>query len=198
MNRAIGMIAATLLSTSVYSQDYRGSSNTDPNSTPDYRSRQTESGSPPAGDSGINPGGYDRAPGLSGGNSSTGQSNGSNIGPTESQDQSLTTRDSDLPGSQYQGVPQNEGSSGAFANGSDSSKSSGAETTVKGNGSADGAFHEPAAPVREGEKSEGWSGAGTFSGAGPGSVSGSASSTSQANDDQPESTGAPMPIPEQD
>jgi hypothetical protein len=48
---------------------------------------------------------------------------------------------------------------------------------LRGTGTADGAFHEPASPVREGATSEGWSGSGTFSGAGPGTVSGSDSSS---------------------
>jgi hypothetical protein len=191
MKRAIGLIAATLISTSIYSQDYSTSSSTsNPDSTPDYRGRQTESGAPSTSNT-NNSAGYDRAPGLSGGNSSTGQSNGTNVGNTPEQDQSLTTRDSDLPGSEYRGTLQTEpersfdfelnpsasGSSGSSVSGSSSS-----DETLKGSGSADGAFHDPASPVREGSQSEGWSGSGTFSGAGPGSVTGSQSSDSNQLD----------------
>ena len=190
MKRAIGLIAATLLTTSVYSQDYSSSgSSSNPDSTPDYRSRQSESGAPASGEySSSSSAGYDKAPGLSGGNSSTGQSNGANVGTTSDQDQSLTTRDSDLSGSEYRGTlpseDSNVGSSGNFQSGS-SSETNG---ELNGSGTADGAFHEPAAPVREGQHSEGWSGADTFSGAGPGSISGSASST-----DSSSSTTIPSP-----
>jgi hypothetical protein len=202
MKRAIGLIAATLLTASVYSQNYSsGSSASDPDSTPDYQSRQTESGATPSSNSSSNAG-YDRAPGLSGGNSSTGQSNGANVDSSisssiGSNDQTLTTRDSDISGNEYRGTLQrvpdrsfnselsndqdsNVGAPGTSVSGSGSSSD---ETTVKGSGTADGAFHEPAAPVREGSKSEGWSGAGTFSGAGPGAVSGSASSELGSGDD---------------
>jgi len=200
MKRAIGLIAATLLSTSVYSQDSSSGSSSNPDSTPEYRSRQSEAGSPASSESSSSSSaGYDKAPGLSGGNSSTGQSNGANIGNAADQDQSLTTRDSDLSGSEYRGTIKSEpersfsaelnsdssssGSSGASVSGS-------AESSVelKGSGTADGAFHEPAAPVREGSQSEGWSTSGTFSGAGPGSVSGSASSTDSSTSSIPSPT----------
>jgi len=188
MKRAIGLIAATLVTASVYSQDYSSSSTSNPDSTPDYQSRQSESGAPATSDSSSSSSsaaGYDRAPGSSGGNSSTGQSNGSNIGSPADQDQSLTTRDSDVSGSEYHGTlqndssqsdPSNSGSSGTSVGGSSSSSEGTVE--LKGSGTADGAFHEPAAPVREGSQSEGWSGSATFSGAGPGAVTGSASSQS--------------------
>jgi len=201
MKRAFGFIAATLLTTSIYSQDYSSSSSTqNPDSTPDYQSRQSEAGAPASSDSGLSSStGYDRAPGLSGGNSSTGQSNGSNIGSAADQDQSLTTRDSDVSGGEYRGSVQSEpessfnsefstdssssGSSGTSVSGSSSSDLSSGE--LKGSGTADGAFHDPASPVREGANSEGWSGSGTFSGAGPGSVSGSASSTDSSISSKP-------------
>jgi hypothetical protein len=206
MKRAIGLIAATLLTTSIYSQDYSNSGSlSNPDSTPDYRSRQSEAGAPASSESSVSSSaGYDKAPGLSGGNSSTGQSNGSNVGSASEQypnvatpeDQSLTTRDSDLSGSEYRGTLQSEpdqsfnselngdrssnsGSSGSSVSGSDSSDLSTGE--LKGSGTADGAFHEPAAPVREGSQSEGWSSSGTFSGAGPGSVTGSNSSGSSSD-----------------
>jgi len=176
MKRAIGLIAATLLTASVYSQDYSGSSNsttTNPDSTPDYQSRQSEAGAPANSESSSSSSaGYDRAPGLSGGNSSTGQSNGANIGSASDQDQSLTTRDSDLSGSEYRGTVQTE------PEGIVNSELSENTQPLRGSGTADGAFHDPASPVREGSQSEGWSSSGTFSGAGPGSVSGSASSNS--------------------
>src|ERR1041385_3441698 len=128
MKRAIGLIAATLLTTSVYSQDYSSSgSSSNPDSTPDYRSRQSESGAPASGEySSSSSAGYDRAPGLSGGNSSTGQSNGANIGSASDQDQSLTMRDSDLSGSEYRGSiqPEPERSFNSELN-SDSSSSQG-------------------------------------------------------------------------
>jgi hypothetical protein len=164
MKRAIGLIAATLLTASVYSQDYSSSSSTsNPDSTPDYQSRQSEAGAPATNESSA---GYDRAPGLSGGNSSTGQSNGANVGSAPEQDQSLTTRDSDVSGNKYKGSVQSE-----------SELNSERSEPLRGSGTADGAFHDPAAPAREGAQSEGWSSSGTFSGAGPGSVSGSASSS---------------------
>jgi len=173
MKRAFGLIAATLLSTSIYSQDYSGSSSTsNPDSTPDYQSRQSEAGAPANSHSGA---GYDRAPGLSGGNSSTGQSNGSNVGNTPEVDQSLTTRDSDVSGNSYRGSVQSESEINA-------------DEALRGSGTADGAFHDPAAPAREGSQSEGWSSSGTFSGAGPGSVSGSASSTSTSDSTVPSPT----------
>lgn len=187
MKRAIGLLAATLVTASVYSQDYSSSSTSNPDSTPDYQSRQSESGAPASSDStssSSSAAGYDRAPGLSGGNSSTGQSNGSNLGSAAVQDQSLTTRDSDVSGSDYHGTLQNDpsqsdsnnsGSSGTSVSGSSSSSEGAVE--LKGSGTADGAFHEPATPVREGSQSEGWSGSSTFSGAGPGAVTGSASSS---------------------
>jgi hypothetical protein len=181
MKRAIGLIAATLLSTSVYSQDY-SSSGANPDSTPDYRSRQSEAGSPATSESSSSSSaGYDKAPGLSGGNSSTGQSDGTNVGSTPDSDQSLTTRDSDLNGSEYRGTLESE---------PHRSFSSELETSgeLKGSGTADGAFHEPAAPVREGSQSEGWSTSGTFSGAGPGSVSGSTSSAESSTSSIPSPT----------
>ena len=164
MKRAIGLIAATLVTASVYSQDYSSSSTTsNPDSTPDYRSRQSEAGSPATSESSSSSSaGYDRAPGLSGGNSSTGQSNGANIGSTPEQDKSLTTRDSDVSGGEYRGSVKGDSELKA-------------DEPLRGSGTADGAFHDPAAPAREGAQSEGWSSSGTFSGAGPGAVSGSAS-----------------------
>jgi hypothetical protein len=163
MKRAIGLIAATLLSTSVYSQDYSSSSPQNPDSTPpDYQSRQSEAGAPASSESSsTSTSGYEVSPGTSGGNSLTGQSSGANVNvqSDQSEDKVLTTRDSDVSGSEYRGTTESETSD-----------------TLKGSGTADGAFHEPAAPVREGSQSEGWSGSGTFSGAGPGSVGGSASS----------------------
>jgi len=74
------------------------------------------------------------------------------------------------------------------------SGSSSESNELKGSGTADGAFHEPASPVREGRHSEGWSGADTFSGAGPGSISGSAPSTdSSGSNNQSSSTSIPSP-----
>lgn len=160
MKRAIGLIAATLITASVYSQDYSSSSSQNPDSTPpDYQSRQSEAGAPASSESSsTSSSGYEVSPGTSGGNSLTGQSSGANVNVQSDQgeDKSLTTRDSDVSGSEFRGSTESE--------------------PLKGSGTADGAFHEPASPVREGAKSEGWSGSGTFSGAGPGSVSGSASS----------------------
>jgi hypothetical protein len=193
MKRAIGLIAATVLTTSVYSQDYSSSASQNPDSTPaDYESRQSEAGAPASSDSSSSsPSGYEVSPGASGGNSLTGQSNGANVQGDPSEDKTLTTRDSDVSGSEYRGTVESEpqqsfdaelsadssasGSSGSSVSGSASSDSETA--ALKGTGTADGAFHEPATPVREGSKSEGWSGSGTFSGAGPGAVSGSASSS---------------------
>lgn len=192
MKSAIGLIAATLVSASVYSQDYTGSSSTNPDSTPDYRSRQSESGAPVTSDSGNNSSaGYDRAPGLSGGNSSTGQSSGANVGNAADQDQSLTTRDSDLNGSEYRGSAQSKETSSESSSSISDPGSSSDEGVIKGSGNADGAFHLPAEPVREGSTSEGWSGAGTFSGAGPGSVSGSASSSDSKSSSGDSSIPAP-------
>lgn len=161
MKRAIGLIAATLLSTSVYSQDYSSSSSQNSDSTPpDYQSRQTEAGAPATSDSSSSSSsGYEVSPGTTGGNSLTGQSSGANVQGDQGEDKALTTRDSDVSGSEYRGTTESD------------------SETLKGTGTADGAFHKPAAPVREGSQSEGWSGSGTFSGAGPGSVSGSASSS---------------------
>src|SRR4051812_19391367 len=178
MKRAIGLIAATLLTTSLYSQDYSSSSSStsNPDSTPDYQSRQSEAGAPANSESSSSSSaGYDRAPGLSGGNSSTGQSNGANVGSASEQEQSLTTRDSDLSGSEYRGTVQTEPER------SFNSELNETPRPLGGGETADGAFHDPASPVREGSQSEGWSSSGTFSGAGPGSVSGSASSSSTSD-----------------
>jgi hypothetical protein len=162
MKRAIGLIAATLLTTSVYSQDYNSSSQNSDSTPPDYQSRQSEAGAPASSDSSsTSSSGYEVSPGTSGGNSLTGQSSGANVQGGQGEDKSLTTRDSDVSGSEYRGTAESDSTS---------------SEPLKGSGTADGAFHEPAAPVREGSQSEGWSGAGTFSGAGPGSVSGSTSS----------------------
>ena len=175
MKRAIGLIAATLLTTSVYSQEYSGSSSSsypqNPDSTPaDYESRQSEAGAPATSESSSSSSsGYETSPGASGGNSLTGQSNGANIQGDQGEDKTLTTRDSDVSGSEYKGSAESSSSS-------ESSSNLEATGQLRGTGTADGAFHEPAAPVREGSESEGWSGSGTFSGAGPGSVSGSDSS----------------------
>jgi hypothetical protein len=197
MKRAIGLIAATLVTASVYSQDYSSSSSQDPDSTPpDYQSRQSEAGAPASADSSSSSSsGYEVSPSTSGGNSLTGQSNGANVQGDQGEDKTLTTRDSDVSGSEYRGTLENEsqqsfdaelstdssasGSSGSSVSGSASSDSD--TETLKGTGTADGAFHEPAAPVREGSESEGWSGSGTFSGAGPGSVGGSASSSASVD-----------------
>jgi len=184
MKRAFGFIAATLLTTSIYSQDYSSSSTSTTDSTPDYQSRQSEAGGPSSSQSSSNSSaGYDRAPGLSGGNSSTGQSNGVNIESAPELDQSLTTRDSDVNGSQYRGSVQAEPER-SF----NSELNNDSSETLRGSGTADGAFHDPAAPVREGAQSEGWSSSGTFSGAGPGSVSGSASSSSISGSTVPSPT----------
>jgi len=166
MKKAFGLIAATLVSTSVYSQSYESNSSpaqpTDPaaqkEQTPDYSSRQSESGAPASGEfsSSSSSSGYEKSPGLSSGNSSTGQSSGANV----SEDKTLTTRDSDVSGSEYRGSTQSE-----------------PERSFNAELSAESEVHVPAAPVREGSKSEGWSTAGTFSGAGPGSISGSSSSS---------------------
>jgi len=189
MKKAFGLIAATLVSTSVYSQSYESSSSpaqtTDPaaqkEQSPDYTSRQSESGAPASGEysSSTSTSGYEKSPGLSGGNSSTGQSTGANV----SEDKSLTTRDSDVSSSEYRGSAQSEPKSSfksELSTDSSSSSASGASASgeVGVSSSADGAAHVPAAPVREGAKSEGWSTSGTFSGAGPGAISGSAISTS--------------------
>jgi len=183
------LIAATLVSTSVYSQSYESSSSpaqtTDPaaqkEQTPDYTSRQSESGAPASGEfsSSSSSSGYEKSPGSSGGNSSTGHSTGANV----TEDKTLTTRDSDVSGSEYRGKTESEPErsfNSELSAGSDSSSASGASASdeIGVSSSADGAAHVPAAPVREGNKSEGWSTSGTFSGAGPGAISGSASSTS--------------------
>jgi len=189
MKRAIGLIAATLLSTSVYSQDYDSSSAGQSSSsstssalqqdqTPDYQSRQSESGAPASSQS-SSVSGYDRDSNLSGGNNSTGQSSGANISGSLNQDQTLTTRDSDLNGSEYRGTLQSE---------PEQSFNSELNVDSSVSGSAAANIHAPAAPVRESTSSEGWSGAGTFSGAGPGSVSGSASSDTSATDSIPSPT----------
>lgn len=174
MKKAFGLIAATLVSTSVYSQSYESSSNpaqsTDPSAqkeqTPDYSSRQSESGAPASGESSnsTSSSGYEKSPGVSGGNSSTGQSSGANV----SEDKTLTTRDSDVSGTDYRGAAQSE---------PEKSFQSGLSTESSASIEADGDAHVPASPIREGKKSEGWSTSGTFSGAGPGAVTGSASTS---------------------
>ncbi|HEY6226418.1 MAG TPA: hypothetical protein VI282_04775, partial [Verrucomicrobiae bacterium] len=88
-----------------------------------------------------------------------------------------------------QSEDSNVGSSGSSVSGSNSDTSG----ELKGSGSADGAFHEPASPVREGEHSEGWSGSDTFSGAGPGSVTGSASVTDSSSSSSRSSATIPSP-----
>lgn len=191
MKRAIGLIAATLLTTSVYSQDYSSSYSQNPDSTPaDYESRQSEAGAPATSESSSSSSsGYEVSPGASGGNSLTGQSSGYNIQDDQGEDKMLTTRDSDVGGSEYRGRPKDEtqrsfdaeiseqpDASGSSATSESDSSSSSESEPLRGTGTADGAFHVPAAPVRESSESEGWSGSGTFSGAGPGSVSESESS----------------------
>jgi len=207
MKRAIGLIAATLLTTSVYSQDYSSSSQNSDSTPPDYQSRQTEAGAPATSDSSSTSStGYEVSPGTTGGNTLTGQSTGANIQGDQGEDKTLTTRDSDVSGGNYRGTAESEpqssvdaevstDSSASGSSGSSASDSATSESEpLKGSGSSDGAFHQPAAPVREGSKSEGWSGSGTFSGAGPGAVSGSASS-SASNVDVEVSTESSAPSP---